>query len=56
MKCYAHIDPSGFEKRYNFVQIGDFESVHCFESKVNELYVVLYFTSLAASVAEIRYV
>ena len=56
MNCYAHIDASGFEKRCNFVQIGDFESMHCFESKVIELHVALYFASLAASVAEIRYV
>ena len=45
---------SRFEKRYNFVQIGNLEVVHCFESTVNELHVALHFTSLAASVAEIR--
>ena len=45
---------SGFEKRYNFVQIGNFELVVCFESTVNGLHVVLHFASLAASVAEMR--
>ena len=44
---------SGFEKRYNFVQIDDFELVYCFASAVNELHVALHFASLAASVAEI---
>ena len=44
---------TGFEKRYNFVQIDDFELVYCFESTVNELLVALHFASLAASVAEI---
>ena len=45
---------SGFEKRYNFAQIGNFELVYCFESTVNELHVALSFTSLAASVSEVR--
>ena len=44
---------SGFEKRYNFVQIDDFELVYCFESTGNELHVALHFASLAAPVAEI---
>ena len=45
---------SGFEKRYNFAQMGDIGIVHCFESTVNELHVALYFASLADSDAEIR--
>ena len=44
---------SGFEKRYNFAQMGDIEIVHCFESTVNELHVALNFVSLAATIAEI---
>ena len=40
---------SGFEKRHNFAQIGDFELVYCFESTVIELH-ALCFASLAASV------
>ena len=55
LKFLAHaiwIYVSGFEKRYNFMQIGNFELVVCFESTVNELH-VLHFTSLAASIAEI---
>ena len=55
LKFLAHaiwIYVSGFEKRYNFMQIGNFELVVCFESTVNELH-VLHFASLAASIAEI---
>ena len=36
------------------MQIDYFELVYCFESTGNELYVALYFTSLAAFVADVR--
>ena len=35
------------------MQFDNFELVHCYESKVNELLVSLYFASLAVSIAEI---
>ena len=52
--CLLYTYVSRFEKRYNFVQIDDFQLVYCFESAVSELHVALYVTSLAASVTEIH--
>ena len=40
---YLQIYVSGFEKRCNFAQIGDFGLVCCLECTVNDLHVALYF-------------